>query len=68
MTTNSQERMYRVQESLKEIPKKETPKKKVYGLLMLKWGVSKRTAIEYLDALLAGDLIGENEESIWRVK
>lgn len=66
MTTNSQERKFRINEILKRISVKETPKNKVLGKIMFDWGVSKRTALEYLEVLLLSGFAQEGAGNVWR--
>ena len=64
--TNSTDRKWRIGQVLKNVSRKETIKKRVLGQIMLNWGVSRRTAIEYLDTLIAGKLVSEEDGNIWR--
>jgi len=66
MTTNSEERKFRITEILKRISTKETPQDKVLGKIMFDWGVSKRTALEYLEVLLLAGFVQEGAGNVWR--
>ena len=66
MTTNSQERKFRITEILKRISTKETSQDKVLGKIMFDWGVSKRTALEYLEVLLSAGFVQEGAGNVWR--
>ena len=66
MTTNSQERQFRIIEILKRISTKETPKNEVLGKIMFDWGVSKRTALEYLEVLLSAGFVQEGAGNVWK--
>jgi len=64
--TNHAERKWRMQTVLEKIPKKETKKEKIIGLIMYEWGFSRRTTLEYLKALIDADFVREGKGNIWR--
>ena len=67
MTSNSQERAWRINESLESISTEETLKEEVILKLMIKWNIAKRVAREYIDVLIAKGLV-RGGKTLWRVE
>jgi len=67
MTTNSQERLWRISEALKFIPTNETIKKEVVGKIMAAFGVSSRVAQEYIEVLIVQGFV-RGGKTLWRVE
>jgi hypothetical protein len=65
MVSNTQEREWRINEALKIIPFKETPKVKVALTIMDKLQCSKRLAQEYIEILMHREAIEGNKTEIW---
>jgi len=66
MTTNSQERSWRLNKILTQIPQKEISKDKLIAQIMIKWGFSRRTALEYLNTLISVGFVQEGAGFVWR--
>jgi len=66
MTTNSQERKFRITEILKRMSTREIAEEKVIGKMMFDWGVSKRTALEYLEVLISAGLVQAGAGNVWK--
>ena len=65
--TNNAERQFRITEVMKLCPQKEILKEKFAAQMICKWGFSRRTIMEYLNALImAGHLQEGGEGMIWR--
>ena len=70
MTTNSQERRWRINQILAQIPQTEVSKDELFAQIMIKWGFSRRTILEYLNNLISAGFVqegsGEGAGFVWR--
>ena len=64
--TNSEERRFRMETILGDMPERPIEKEEVVARIMFKWGFSRRTTLEYVKTLIIATKIKEDAGRIWR--